>query len=262
MLNRRSLLLAGLVALVGPAAVRVAGQPPAPAGPAYQIVLRSRHAEVKPTRTGDAQTGGGSIVVEQPELNTIVVTMGGTAVVGSDCHGSAAGLTFDLEQDLEIIPLRPGVRPPRIGMVGRVVGTLQVTEPCHCSGKPCGTAEQGPAVAALSMGEANLLTVNVKPTAVACGQEVAINHREGPVESPAVVGCYRLVGSFRVGVTQGKGVFNRQAAVADFDPAPQLDAFWADVLKPFRAVPRRDFGFKVALRVVEDAAAPVVEKGR
>ena len=55
-------------------------------------------------------------------------------------------------------------------------------------------------------------------------------------------------------MNQGKGVFNRKAAVADFDPAPQLDAFWADALRPFRAVPRPDFGFKVALRVVEDAA--------
>jgi hypothetical protein len=64
-------------------------------------------------------------------------------------------------------------------------------------------------------------------------------------------------GSFRIGVPQGKGVFHRQAAAADFDPAPQLDAFWADVLKPFRAVPRREFGFTVVVRVVEDAA-PVV----
>ena len=49
-------------------------------------------------------------------------------------------------------------------------------------------------------------------------------------------------------------MFYRQAAAADFDPAPELDSFWADVLKPFRAVPRRDFGFKVVLRVVEEAA--------
>jgi hypothetical protein len=257
MLNRRSSLLAGLVALLGPVAVH-AGDKAAPPGPAYQIVLRSRHAEVTPTRTRDAQTGGGSIVVEQPEPNTIVVTLGGSAVAGSDFHGSAAGITFELEQDLEIIPLRTGARPPRIGMVGRVVGTLQVTEPCKCSGKPCGSAEQGPAIACLSIGETNLLCVNIKPSAIACGQEVAINHRDGPVESPATVGCYRLNASFRIGVSQGKGVFHRQAAVADFDPAPQLDAFWADVLKPFRAVPRRDFGFKIVVRVVEDAVPVAV----
>jgi hypothetical protein len=256
MLNRRSLLLAGLVALVGPAAVFAGDRPPAPAQPAYRIVLRSRHAEVTPMRTKDAQTGGGSIVVEQPDPNTIVVTMGGSAVVGSDFHGSAAGLAFELEQELEIIPTRTGVRPPRIGMVGRVVGTLQVTDPGKCC-KPCGTAEQGPATASLLLGETSLLAVNVKPSAVSCGQELSINHRDGPVESPAAVGCYRLIGSFRIGVNQGKGVFHRQAAVADFDPAPQLDAFWADALKPFRAVPRRDFGFKIVVRVVEETATEV-----
>src|SRR5262245_13507848 len=100
MLHRRSLLLAGLIALLGPAAVRAADPP---AGPAYQIVLRSRLAEVTPTRTKDAQTGGGWIVVEQPEPNTIVVTMGGSAVVGSDFHGSSASIDFNLEQDLDII---------------------------------------------------------------------------------------------------------------------------------------------------------------
>jgi hypothetical protein len=249
------LLLAGFFALLGPAALYAQA-------PAYQIVLRSRRAEVTPNRSKDAQTGGGSIVVEQPEPNTIVVTMGGSAVVGSDCHGSAAGIDFNLEQDLEIVPTRPGARPPRIGLVGRVVGTVQVTDPCNCLGKhckPCGTAEQGPAVASLVLGDTSLLAVSVPPSGVSCGQELAINHRDGPVECPTAVGCYRLTGSFRIGVTQGKGVFNRQAAVADFDPAPQLDAFWADALKPFRAVPRREFGFKIVLRVVEDAA-PVAPK--
>jgi hypothetical protein len=256
MLSRRSLLLAGLVVLPGPIAVPAAGQPPAPAGPAYQIILRSRIAEVTPTRTKDAQTGGGSIVVEQPEPNTIVVTMAGAAVVGSEHHGSSAAVNFNLEQDLDIAPTRRGVRPPRIGMVGRVVGTLQVTEAGkHC--KTCGTADQGPATACLASGEAALLSVTVKPSAVSCGQELAVNNREGPVETPAVAGGYRLTGEFHIGVTQGKGVWNRQYAVADFDPAPQLDAFWADALRPFRAVPRREFGFKLVVRVVEDAAQDV-----
>jgi hypothetical protein len=256
MLVRRWLLLAGLAALLGPAVARAAD---APAGPAYQIVLRSRHAEVTPTRTKDAQTGGGSIVIEQPEPNTIVVTMGGSAVAGSDFHASTAGLDFTLEQDLDIIPIRPVVRPPRIGMVGRVVGTLQVTDPGKCC-KTCGTAEQGPATACLALGGTGLLSVEVKPSSVVCAQELSINNRHGPVEAPAVVGSYCLTGSFHLNVTQGKGVWNRRAAVADFDPAPQLDPYWADVLKPFRAVPRKEFGFKVILRVVEDEVPQVERK--
>src|SRR5579872_5937052 len=109
MLTRRSLMAAGLAALLGPAALPAADPP---AGPAYQIVLRSRNAEATPSRSKDAQTGGGYVLVEQPEPNTIVVTMGGSAVVGSECHGSSAAIDFNLEQDLDIIPTRKGVRPP------------------------------------------------------------------------------------------------------------------------------------------------------
>jgi hypothetical protein len=252
------MLLTGLAALLIPMVLHAQAPPP---GAAYQIVLRSRDAEVTPNRTRDAQTGGGWILVEQPEPNTVVVTMGGSAVVGSDCHGSAAGLDFQLQQDLEIIPVRAGARPPRVGLVGRVVGTLQVTDPCKCCGKcckPCGSADQGPGTACLSVGDTNLLSITVKPSAVSCGQESSINFRDGPVEGVAAPGCYHLTASFHIEVNQGKGVFYRQAAVADFDPAPQLDSFWADALKPFRAVPRRDFGFKAVLRVVEDANPVIV----
>jgi hypothetical protein len=254
--TRRSLLLAGVAVVLGPAALHAAD---APAGPAYQIVLRSRHAEVTPNHARDAQTGGGYILVEQPEPNTIVVTMAGSAVAGSDCHASAAAIDFNLQQDLEIIPTRAGVRPPRIGMVGRVIGTLQVTDPGKC-GKACGSAEQGPASACLAVGSTNLLSVNVNPSSVSCGQESSINYRQGPVETPAVAAPYTLTGNFHISATQGKGVWNRQAAVADFDPAPQLDAIWADVLKPFRAVPRKEFGFKFIVRVVEDAPAEIHPK--
>jgi hypothetical protein len=40
-------------------------------------------------------------------------------------------------------------------------------------------------------------------SAVSCGQELAINNRDGPVEAVAAAGPYRLSGSFRIGVTQG-----------------------------------------------------------
>jgi hypothetical protein len=248
MFNRRYLVL---VALFAPVAASAADPP---AGPAYQIILRSRTAEVTPSRTKEAQTGGGSILVEQPEPNTIVVTMGGSVVAGSDCNSSSAEMDFHLEQDLDIVPIRKGLQPPRIGMVGRVVGTLQVTDPGKCCCKPCGSADQGPAGACLTIGETNVLSIGVKSSSVSCGQELAINHREGPVEASGVVGCYHLNGTFHIGAAQGKGIFHRQAAVADFDPAPQLDPFWADALKPFRAVPRREFGYKIVVRVIEDIA--------
>ena len=43
-------------------------------------------------------------------------------------------------------------------------------------------------------------------------------------------------------------------------PAPQLDTLWSDALKPFRTVPRKDVGFKIILRVVEEAPAEIAPK--
>jgi hypothetical protein len=259
MIKYHSILLVAFAAFAG-STTCFAEDKPAASGPAYQIVLRSRSAEVTPIRNRNAQTGGGSIVVERPEPNTVVITMAGSAVAGSDCHAWAAALDFKLEQELEIIPTRAGVRPPRIGMVGQVVGTLQATEICKCC-KSCGSAEQGAAVACLSSADTGLLSIAVRPSGVNCGQELAVNHKEGPVECGAVPGCYHLAASFHIAANQGKGVFYRQAAVADFDPAPQLDGYWADVLKPFRAIPRKDFGFRIAVRVVEEPA-PEAAPGR
>lgn len=228
------------------------------ASSAYQIVLRNRHAEATPAKGRNAQTGGGSIVITQPELNTIVVTMGGSAVVGSGCHETDACIHFDFAQDLQILPTRNDLRPPRVGMIGRVVGTLQLTDP-KC-GDYEGCAHQGPAHAFLSLGGTNLLSMHVEPSSVACGRQVSINHQSGPVETVVTTSggdddCYQLSANFHLCAAQGKGVFHRQFAVADFDPSPQLDAFWADALKPFRAVPRQDFGFQLVVRVVEDEPA-------
>lgn len=219
---------------------------------AYRIVLRSREAQATPANSKASQTGGGSIVVDQPSPNTVVIRMGGSAAAGSTFHCSSAGINFALLQDLEVVSTRAGVRPPRIGMMGRLVGALTVTDPekwQHADG----SATQGPANAALWCCENSILAIDMPSAGVACGQKLAINNQSGPCEASAVTGCYRLTANFQVAATQGKGVWHRQYAVADFDTAPQLDAFWADGLKPFRAVPRDEFGFTLVVRVVEEA---------
>src|SRR5262245_25979355 len=174
MFSARCFGLLGLLVFLGGAAVLAAEQPAAPSGPAYQIILRSRHAVASPLRTKDAQTGGGSILVEQAEPHTVVVTMGGSVVAGSELHCSTASIDFNLLQHLDIIPMRSGLRAPRVGMVGRVVGTLQVTDPRLCK-VPCGSADQGPATAGLVQGETCLLSIGVEPSSAACGQEMSIN---------------------------------------------------------------------------------------
>lgn len=231
----------------------------ADATPAYQLVLHSRTAQATPDKTKTSQTGGGSITVEQPTPNTVVFRMGGSAAAGSTCHCSNAEIAFELMQDIEVVAARDGVRPPRIGMIGRLVGTLQVSDPEKWKNAQ-GSAMQGPPTACLLSCDQPLLTIDMPASAVACGQKLSINNQSGPCESSATVGCYRLSASFRVAANQGKGVWHRQYAVADFDPAPQLDAFWADGLKTFRAVPREDFGFTLVVRVVEDTTATVVTR--
>jgi hypothetical protein len=151
-------------------------------------------------------------------------------------------------------PTRKGLRPPRVAMAGQIVGTLQVTD-LSLHGKGCGSADQSGGMACLSLGDSPLLTIAVKPSAAAAGNPFSVNYREGPVEAVAIAGNYTLKQAFAIAVSQGKCVFNRQYAVADFDPAPQLDGFWSDALKPFRAVPRKDFGFRIVVRVVEDTSA-------
>lgn len=249
--NVRWLFMAGCLAATFPAFSSAAD--PVPEGSPYQIVLRSRNAVANPVKTRDAQTGGGAVLVEQPEPNTIMVSMIGAAVAGSECHGgSSASVTFELDQVFDIMPTRKGVRAPRVGMVGRVVGTLQVTDGKCC--RSCGSAEHAAATACVSAEGGPLLSIAVKPANAGPGNYLSLNNKEGPVEAVAVPGPYVLKQSFTISATQGKGVFYRQYAVADFDPAPQLDAFWGDALAPFRAVPRKDFGFRVVVRVVEDAA--------
>lgn len=244
-------LLAWVVVSALPLATRQANGAES-ADSAYRIVLRSREAQATPQFSKTSQTGGGSIIVDQPSPNTVVIRMGGSAAAGSTFHCSSAGINFALLQDLEVIPTREGVRPPRIGMMGRLVGTLTVTDPekwQHADG----AASQGPAAAALWCCENTILAIDMPAAGVACGQKLAINNQTGPCEAPAVTGCYRLTANFQVAANQGKGVWHRQYAVADFDVAPQLDAFWADGLKTFRAVPRDEFGFTLVVRVVEDA---------
>src|SRR5262249_1176029 len=177
------------------------------------------------------------IRVDQPEPNTLVVWMTGTAVAGSEVHGSSAGITFELEQALEILPTRSGLRPPRIGMVGFVEGTLQVTDPYkHAKYKTCGSAEQSARTACLALGDAPILSIAVRPFAVGPGSPVFVNNREGPVEVVGAPGCYTLQASFGMTVSQGKCMCTRQYAVADFDPAPQLAPSSAHALRAATAV--------------------------
>jgi hypothetical protein len=84
---------------------RPRGEPP------HQIVLRSRNARADPTKTKDAQTGGGAVLVEQPERNTILVTMTGAAVRVLFASGYVEEHLSDMEKELMAWFVKKPYRP-------------------------------------------------------------------------------------------------------------------------------------------------------
>jgi hypothetical protein len=220
------------------------------AGPPYVIVLRSRDAVVTPERTKHAETGGGFIQVTQILPNVVLFLMRGAVVAGVDHAGNAA-MQFKLSQDLEIVATQPNLRPPRLIATAWLIGSLD------SSLKHGGVAEQAPACATLRSVGDPIIHMCTKPHSVGTGENLLVNERVGPLEAVAVPGPYCLTQTFAINAVQDKACCCTGSAAAHFDPDPQLDARWNEVLKPFRAVPHQNFGFRVILRVVEDV--PPVE---
>ncbi|HZT81584.1 MAG TPA: hypothetical protein VFA26_15265 [Gemmataceae bacterium] len=222
--------------------------------PAYRVLLRSRSGAVAPEHLGDAQTGSGHIDILQREPNELVALMRGAVVAGTDQrNGGSAAMRFVLEQEFEVIPTRTGLRPPMLTVVGQVIGSLQSTA------KGNAAAEQGPACAAVNLGGQPVVHFCLKPHNVSGGQNLFVTDRIGPLEAVIVPGPYCLHQTFEVSASEPHTLCAHlgTGAAADFDPDPRLDARWNRVLRPFRAVPHRDFGFGVLVRVVEAPAGAV-----
>lgn len=222
------------------------------AEPPYVFLLRSREAVVTPERTKHAEAGGGFIQVTQISPNVVLFLMRGAVVAGED-HGGRAAQQFKLEQDLEILATRSGTRPPRLVAAAWLIGTLD------SSLKNGGTAEQAPACAtfhSIALPEP-IVSLVMKPHSVGGGENLLVNERVGPMEAVLAPGPYHLSQSFSISAAQQR-CCHAGSAAAFFDPDPRLDSMWNEVLKPFRAVPKRDFGYRVILRVVEDVPPPDV----
>jgi hypothetical protein len=220
------------------------------ADPPYAILLRSRDALVTPERSKDAQTGGGFIQVTQVEPNVVMALMRGAVVAGTGHKEGSAAMQFLLNQDFEIVATRAGLRPPRLVVAAWAIGALDSTL------REGGTAEQSPACASVRSGGETILNLSIKPHGVGGGENLLVNDRVGPIELVVAPGGFCLHQTFALNAAQAKAHCLAGSAAAHFDPDPKLDSQWNDVLKPFRAVPHRDFGFRVILRVVEDPQLP------
>jgi hypothetical protein len=219
---------------------------------AYESILRSRSGAVTPERTRDAQTAGGFIQVLQIEPNQVLVLMrgavaAGTPITGSCQKGASASRQFDLNQDFEIVPTRGNLRPPRLFLSAWLIGSLVSSQE-----EKGGSASQAPACATILSGGQSLLNVCIKPHSVAGSQNLLVNDRVGPLEMTVAPGGFCLQQTFAINASQPKYHCHSGAAAAEFDPDPRLDSRWNDVLKPFRAAPHQDFGFRIILQVVEE----------
>lgn len=245
------LTVAGLAAQDGlppcPPTIVVAPAPaPPPPPPPARIVLGPRHSQVIPCRSGHAHTGDGNVDVAQPYPDTVVVTMTGVAAAGANpCKESQANVGFEFGQEFEIRFDSPKLKKAKLVVEGRIIGLLRST----CRGG--GSAEVGQGCATVDAGGMALLTVCTPPAAVTGGQNVSVNHHEGPSEAPIVPGKYALHETFGVSATHPRTACPGKA-IAEFGSDSGLDGLWITAHDPFSGASKKDFGFQVTIKVVRD----------
>ena len=236
--------LISLLALVGPRLAVAQTPSPVPVPP-VSITLGSRHGHVTPSRQGFTHTGGGNIDVAQPAPDTVIVTMTGVAVAGGHpVKNSVAALHFVLDQCFEIKFDDPKLKRARLSLEARVIGLLR----SHSKG----TAEEGPSCATVSCGPVQLLTVCAPHHAVSCGENLSVNCTEGPVVVPVAPGSYTLHETFVVQASHPRSLLPCKAASSEFAPDPALDPLWISYWEPFHGAAKKDFGFRVIIKVLAD----------
>lgn len=239
---------AGSLMLVAACAIALA-QPGAPPEPKASITLKDRQALATPSRQGFTHTGGGNIDVAQSAPDTVVITMTGVAVAGPHpFKESMATLTFQLNQCLEIAIDNPKVKRAKVTLEGRVIGLLR-------SHKGGGSAQHGPAHAALTSNGTEIIFLDVPSHCVSGGENLSINDRRGPVTASLVPGEYHLSQTFAVSASHPRSAKLCKAASAEFAPDPALDPLWISYWEPFHGAAKKDFGFQVILKVVPDLDA-------
>jgi hypothetical protein len=244
------LVLTGLFAVATTLPARPGDAPKGDAPqPAATIVLGPGRGTATPLRQGSARTGGGNIHVTQPEPDTLSVTMTGVAVAtGHPCQDSVAGFSFDLSQSFEVAVHTPRIKGAKLILWGRSVGLLR----SDCCGEKCGSAEVStPGHATVSCGPTEVLALGLPPRAVACGENVSVHDRAGPVWVSVLPGTYTLRQTFGITASHRKGLFGKPVS-AEFAPDPALEAQWISKREPFHGAAKKDLGFQVILKVVAD----------
>ena len=86
-------------------------------------------------------------------------------------------------------------------------------------------------------------------------ESLAVNDKEGPVGLVVGAGTYCLNQTFRVAASMPKAILPCKGPSAEFAPDPALDPLWISAKEPFRGAAKKDFGFQVIVKVVDDTPA-------
>ncbi len=261
-------LLAAVAGVFLPVPLSVAQAPPTPvppgtpvtitvssaaaAAPPASFTLGPRHGHVTPARHGCTHTGGGNIDVAQPSPETLVITMTGVVVAyGALCPASAAQ-HFDLDQAFEVNFDNPKLKKAKLTLEGRVIGLLRT----HGNND---TAGYDSACAGVLAGPTTLVTLCVPPHAIGGGHNLSVNDRDGPVSLPIAAGKYCLRQTFVLSAQAHPCLLPCKGPSAEFAPDPALDPLWISYSEPFHGAAKKDFGFQVTVKVVEDTDAASAE---
>jgi hypothetical protein len=97
-----------------------------------------------------------------------------------------------------------------------------------------------------------VVTADLPDRSVACGENLTVNDRAAPDDVTLGSGMYQLHAHCRFAATHPAGLRGK-AASAEFAPEPALDPIWVGGPRdPFHGVAKKDFGFRVTLRVSRD----------
>jgi hypothetical protein len=218
---------------------------PVVAGEATQptIVLGERRGEAVPVRAGWTHVGGGTVDVRRPGADAFVLTFVGAAAATAHPRGSDTVLDFDVTQAFDVTGdpsgrVRLSLEIESIGMLrgGRIA---------------CASANGGAAVTA---GDTAVVAANLPDRSVACGENLTVADRSAPDDVAVAPGRYLLHACWRLAASHPKGLRGK-AASAEFAPEPALPDVWIGGPRdPFHGVVKKDFGFRVTVRVSPERA--------
>jgi hypothetical protein len=218
-------------------------RPKAGPAPPVRLKLGQRTAVAEGHAKGLGHNSAPLIDVVQPQPNAVVVTMTGLSVAGGlPCEDSAAGITFDLLQALDILTAAPGQRV-KLTMEAQLAGLMRGNR------DGAGTASFGPAEAAVTAGGTPILNAATPGQSHTGSNLMMVSVRTPACEAVVLPGEVVLCQKFAINCTHPRKCFRKNVMMAAFGPETGRAPEWLALLDPTReVVKQRDFGFRVVLR--------------